>query len=651
MKFLFLFSVLILTSNVSCSHKTPSVVNSTYKSFGLDSVTKENLKKYASPELESSLKGQIALYMDIQPQGAGLLNPQNTNEFFFGWGISGNTQVWKMNGPKSFPQQLTGGKDSTSLMDITLDGKYLILQRDIDGQENPGIYLQSTQGGPLIKLFHKPKVKASYQFISDDAKYLFYSTNEEVSDSFFIYKMDLATKEVEKIWSEKGLWSVIDHEGDRILLSYQKGNTSNEVIDLNLKTKEHQNIIGQNKEEEYDVAFLKNGKDYLVLTSEFSNYKTLYTLKSGKFSPLTSALTFDVDKFKLNRKRTFLSLEINKDGYTHSDLHKVSADGALTPFSLPKFEQAEHVRLGFGRSDDFIIISASSYNSPRITYSFNSKSKVLQQWNLPSTPELQLSEFVPAKLEHYTTRDQVKIPMFVRRSKKCELETCPVVVLFHGGPEAQSLPGFSSLAQLFSENDFIFVEPNVRGSSGYGKEWLHSDNGPKRESVITDIEDCSLWIKKNWSKNHQIPKVGIFGWSYGGYSTLMGMTYFAGSYDVGVSNVGMSNLVTFLENTAPYRRKVRESEYGFLDKDLFSLKKLSPINYIDKVKGPLLIIQGANDPRVPVGEAIQMHEAMEKKGLASQLIIFANEGHGTSKKENRILEWGHTLGFFKKHLK
>src|SRR4029078_738613 len=121
--------------------------------------------------------------------------------------------------------------------------------------------------------------------------------------------------------------------------------------------------------------------------------------------------------------------------------------------------------------------------------------------------------------------------------------------------------------------------------------WLHSDDGPKRLGVITDIEDCDHYVRKAFAKGGEVPKVGICGGSYGGYSTLVGMTMFAGAYDAGVAVVGMSNLVTFLKNTAPYRRQWRISEYGDPDKDLDALVKLSPITYLSNVKAPLLIIQ------------------------------------------------------------
>jgi len=243
--------------------------------------------------------------------------------------------------------------------------------------------------------------------------------------------------------------------------------------------------------------------------------------------------------------------------------------------------------------------------------------------------------------------------MFVRRPPQCEgadAPVCPVLVHFHGGPEAQSRPGFSPLWQMFVDAGFIVVDPNVRGSDGYGRDWLDADNGFKRLDVITDIEDASKYIRSAWAKNGVVPKVGVFGGSYGGYSTLIAMTMFAGAYDAGASAVGMANLLTFLQNTAPYRRQLRITEYGDPEKDRIALLKLSPTTYIDRLKAPLLISQGASDPRVPVGEAVQMYEAAKAKGAKVELMIFADEGHGTAKRENQALEWGHILRFFQQHL-
>jgi dipeptidyl aminopeptidase/acylaminoacyl peptidase len=253
-------------------------------------------------------------------------------------------------------------------------------------------------------------------------------------------------------------------------------------------------------------------------------------------------------------------------------------------------------------------------------------------------------------LESYPARDGTPIPMFVRRPATCATKPCPVVVDFHGGPEGQSKPGWHPIAQAFVEAGFVYVSPNVRGSDGYGKTWLHADDGPKRLAVITDIEDCAAFIKKSWGDGGTAPKIGVMGWSYGGYSTLVAMTMFAGAYDAGAAGVSFSNIVTFLQNTAPYRRALRISEYGDPDKDREALLKLSPITYIDRVKAPLLLIQGANDPRTPVGEAVMMHDALEQKGITTKLVIFADEGHGPSKRENQALSYATMLKFFQEHL-
>jgi len=168
--------------------------------------------------------------------------------------------------------------------------------------------------------------------------------------------------------------------------------------------------------------------------------------------------------------------------------------------------------------------------------------------------------------------------------------------------------------------------------------------------VITDIEDAAKWARATFSSNGKDPKVGVFGGSYGGYSVLMAMTMFAGDYDAGVDIVGISDLRTFLRNTAPYRRILRISEYGDPDKDAEALEKLSPMTYIDRVKAPLLIVQGASDPRVPAGESIQLHDALEKKGVTCDLTIFPDEGHGAQKRENRVYTYAQAIAFFQKHL-
>jgi len=272
-------------------------------------------------------------------------------------------------------------------------------------------------------------------------------------------------------------------------------------------------------------------------------------------------------------------------------------------------------------------------------------------------PEVDVTTFARARLLDYPARDGTRIPMVVRFPRGCApdeaptADPCPVVVDFHGGPEGQATPRFSPFAQLFVDAGFILVEPNVRGSDGYGKAWLDADNGRRRLDVISDIDDVGRFIRANWGRNGKAPRIGATGGSYGGYATLVAMTLFAGTFDAGAARVFISNLDTFLRNTAPYRRALRATEYGDPDRDADALRRLSPVTYLDRLQGPLLLIQGVNDPRTPVGEAIQLQEALERQGARSTLILFADEGHGAARRSNRALEAGHLLRFFDRHLK
>jgi dipeptidyl aminopeptidase/acylaminoacyl peptidase len=324
---------------------------------------------------------------------------------------------------------------------------------------------------------------------------------------------------------------------------------------------------------------------------------------------------------------------------------------SLKPIALPKLQAADQTSVGGltrnGRYATFVVSGAQLPSTP-VVYDWQTRKSAV--WRVPETPEVDATKFAKHTLEYYPARDGTKIPMFVRRPDRCAADPCPVIVTFHGGPEGQARPGFSPIGQLYVDAGFILVEPNVRGSTGYGKSWLHADDGPKRLAIITDIEDASRYIRTAWAKNGVAPKVGVYGGSYGGYSTLMAMTYFAGAFDAGVALYSISNLYSFLMNTAPYRRILRISEYGDPVKDKEALQTLSPITHIAKVTSPLLLVQGVNDPRTPVGEAIVIHDQLEQRGIPTGLILFADEGHGASKRSNIVLQIGHTIAFFEKQL-
>lgn len=632
-----------------------------YSGHGADSISAETLKKYAPPSLDIVMTNKLKKMFDVTSPGMGMLSPDKKT-LYFTWRVTGISQVWKIDGPKSFPVQLTSGNDAVTISEVAPNGKFLIISKDLNGQENPGLFRLDLKTGFIDELYRKPKVQAGFSFITDDSSTIYFTANDKSPDSYSIYKMKLSDKSTESIYDGIGAWYVADQKnnGQNLLLVKYNGAKINEYYDFDAKTKVLKPIIGQNEKEEYDVAYSAKNDEFLVLSNKTSDFRRLYLLSKGELRPLTPETNYEISGFSIDNKMTRVIYSINRGGY--SEIGVLNAK-TLRPISIPKLPvvtgaHVDHIINGTTTRDGRVtLFGVVTSKAPRLSYSYDWATKKFTQWVLPSAPEVDLSQFVVSELMTYETRDNNKIPMFVRFPEKCKPaikteQSCPVIVHFHGGPEGQSQPGFSTMAQAFVSEGFIFVEPNVRGSEGYGKTWVNLDNGPLRENVITDIEDASIWIKKNWkNKEGSAPKVGVMGWSYGGYSTLMAMTRFAGAYEAGVALVGMSNLVSFLNNTAPYRRILRISEYGDPVKDKDALMRLSAVSYVDQAKAPLMIIQGANDPRVPVGEALQIHGTLTKKNIASQLIVFADEGHGSAKKENQILEIGHTIEFFKKRLR
>ena len=622
-----------------------------YKGHGADSVPAEVVAQYAPKPLPADLARHIQSMMDVRAPGMGQPSPDGT-KLYFGWSVTGTPQLWRLDGPNTFPVQLTGGEDRTTLAEVFPDGRTLAIQRDRKGEENPGLYLMPAAGGPLTEVQHLPGIQTLFQFVSEDGKWVYYASNDVKPDSYAVYRWNVAERRKEALVTEPGLWSVGDHRPDgTLLLKKSTGSLTSEYWEWSPATKALRPVLGVGESEEYEgTVYGAAPGELLVQTPKLGEFRKLCRWDGRTLAPVTGDLRWDVSGFGLDEAKTRVLYTVNEAGYTR--LHALDAR-TFRPVDLPKLpEGADHVYAGATTRDGrFTTIGVETAKAPRTSYVYDWKTGALTRWVVPSAPEIDTTAFAAATLETYPARDGTRIPAFVRRPRGCDPAPCPVIVEFHGGPEGQATPGFSTYAQMFVDAGFVYVEPNVRGSDGYGKTWLDADNGPKRLRVWTDIEDAATWARTAFAANGKEPKVGVMGGSYGGYSSLVAMTRFAGAYDAGVSIVGIGNLVTFLQNTAPYRRILRITEYGDPDKDRDALVELSAVTHIAKLRAPLQIQQGATDPRVPVGEAIQMYEAAKKTGVATELLIYADEGHGAGRRDNQVLMVGHALRFLETYLK
>jgi dipeptidyl aminopeptidase/acylaminoacyl peptidase len=645
-----------LSSGCSTLEKTfgrSSGTSKAYSGYGSGSVDEKTLKAFEAPTLAPPISAFVQNIVDLQSPGAGMISPGNKKELFFTWTVTGTSQVWKLANPMAFPVQMTSGSDRTTIADFTADGKYLIVSRDLGGEEYPGLYLLPAGGGPLTEIFRKPKVQVSYAWSSNDGDTIWFMANDLNPESYALHSYSISTKKIETLFKEPGLWSVADTFGDKIfLMKKSKTNFASEYWVYRVGETGFVPIIGQNEMVDYKVTFGAQPTEFFVLSNKQGEFRSLFYAKDGKLAKLTIDEKNDIDDFVTDHMRFRVYIHRNVGGRTQLEvMDGRTFDTLKLPTIFAKDAEFDQTQVAsVSRLGRYASVSVESAHIPRTSFVVDWASGKATQWTMAGTPEVVASQFQKSTLETFTARDGTKVPMFVTRPSKCAADPCPVIVSFHGGPEGQARPFFNRRAQVLAAAGFVFVEPNVRGSTGYGKSYLAADDGPKRLNVITDLEDVSLFIKKEWAKNGRAPKIGVLGGSYGGYATLMAMSRFAGAYDAGVSIVGMSNLETFLKNTAPYRAALRIAEYGDPVKDREALQQLSPITYIKNVKAPLLIIQGVNDPRVPAGEAIQMHNELKSRGVESSLILFPDEGHGATKRNNQVIELGHTLQFFQKNL-
>ena len=309
-----------------------------------------------------------------------------------------------------------------------------------------------------------------------------------------------------------------------------------------------------------------------------------------------------------------------------------------------------------GRS---LALTINTANSPSDSFVLSLGRKALdygelERWTYSEVGGLDTTAFRQPELIEFATFDEVdgiarKIPAWLY--KPAGPGPHPVVISIHGGPEGQARPAFSSTYQLWLEKLGVAVlVPNVRGSSGYGKTYVKLDNGFKREDSVKDIGALLDWIDTQPELDQD--RVAVFGGSYGGYMVLASAVHFSDRLKAAVDIVGISSFVTFLENTQDYRRDLRRVEYGDeRDPEMRAhLEKISPVNNVEQIKIPMFVVQGENDPRVPVTEAIQMVAALREQGETVWYMNALNEGHGYRKKENRDIYQQATVLFLQTHL-
>jgi dipeptidyl aminopeptidase/acylaminoacyl peptidase len=367
-------------------------------------------------------------------------------------------------------------------------------------------------------------------------------------------------------------------------------------------------------------------------------------LPSGRMSFVLDD-AHDVDDLALAPTGTVLALAVNVDGWTEVRLYDVSnplRPRALAPVQLPR---AVVSSMSFAPDGRTLVLGAGRSSLPDEIFRVEVASGRVERLTESDHAGVEEQALVEPVLERVTSFDGLEVPVFLYRPRDLpEGARAPVVVMVHGGPESQAQPRFNPVIQFLVGHGYMVAEPNVRGSTGYGKRYAHLDDVERREDSVRDLAEINRWLRARADVDPD--RIAVMGGSYGGYMTLAAITLYPEMWAAACDIVGIANFRTFLERTAPYRRHLREAEYGSLERDGEFLDRVSPLHRVDQIRTPLMVIHGANDPRVPVHEAEQIVQALRERNQRVEYLRFENEGHGIARRENKIRAYGDLVRFF-----
>jgi len=647
--------VLLLVASAGHAQDRPDQDNS-----GYDRITAGNLVMEGIPDIPSQLSERLrqyqntraAAFADWSPDGAGMLISTRFAE---------TAQLHRLEQPMGVRQQLTFYREpvSNGRYQPGTDQRRIALLRDQGGDENYQVYLLHEETGSLHRLSDGSLRKIAPVWSNDGSRISWSTTIEGAPDWGIVVATVNAAGELvpdsrrlafRGTGDSAGAWIPLQWAADnrRLLVQKYRSVVESELHLLDTVSGELTQINPSAKPIAYDEAMLSADDRAIYFTSnEHGQFLDLvrYELDSGKQTVLSSDINWDVEALAVADDGSKLAFAVNNGG--RSELHLRSTDNRVLP--SPQLPAGILSRLEFSPDSSRLALTFNAATSPGDVWSYAPATAELLRWTRSEVGGLDADSFVEPELVTYRSFDQLEIPAFIYRPASAGPH--PVVISIHGGPEGQARPYFSSTYQHWvNELGIAVVVPNVRGSAGYGTAYLQLDNGRKREDSVRDIGALLDWIASRPELDAQ--RVMVYGGSYGGYMVLASMVHFnerlAGAVDI----VGISNFVTFLENTQDYRRELRRAEYGDESDPAMRtfLQSISPLNQADKISKPLFIIQGANDPRVPASEAEQILARIKSNGAEPWFLMAMDEGHGFRKQSNRTFMNEAVVMFYRQHL-
>jgi dipeptidyl aminopeptidase/acylaminoacyl peptidase len=553
------------------------------------------------------------------------------------------------------PTQLTNStKESTfSVSYFPSDGRF-IYTYDRGGNENNHLYLRELDGTER-DLTPGDKVKANFIGWSHDRKSFFFSTNERDARFFDIYEMPIDSFKATLVYKDETGLDFGDISNDKKFIAFEKSGASTTDQDIylyNIATKELKNITSHtgdvaNSAQSFDV----NSKYLYYLTDAGSEFKYVgrFDLATGKTEVVEKA-QWDFYYTYFSRNGKYRVTAVNEDARTKIKVYDTATG---KPITLPQLPNADITGVNISPSEKLMAFYLNGDRSPSNLYVYDFATKKATKLTDSLNPEINPADLVDSQVIRYKSFDGIEIPSILYKPKNASAQhKAPALVLVHGGPGGQTRVGYSPLTQYLVNHGYVVLGVNNRGSSGYGKTFFVSDDGKHGREPLWDCVEAKKYLTSLGYVDEK--KIGIIGGSYGGYMVLAALAFKPEEFAVGVDLFGVSNWVRTLQSIPPYWESFRKSLYkeiGDPSTDLENLRAVSPLFHADKIVKPLIVLQGANDPRVIKPESDEIVENIKKRNGVVEYVLFDNEGHGFTKKANEIRAYKAVLDFLDRYLK
>jgi dipeptidyl aminopeptidase/acylaminoacyl peptidase len=623
----------------------------------------DNLVVQGIPAIPAELTEAVKKYTESIPVYISGWHPTR-REMLVGKRSGNTVQVHQISSPLEKPKQLTSFPDPVgggSYQRKT--GDYFVFAKATGGNEVSQLFRYDVNSGNVSRITTDDKKRnggGPWSNAGDRMVYTAVMTGAGSSSESFktelrvVNPADPQTDRLVVNLDGAG-WGPLDWSPDDKKLVVGQYVSANESYGwlLDLKTGEKTLLTPKEGDEKVvygSAQFSKDGKGLYLTTDKGSEFQRLVymDLATKKITPLTSHINWDVEGFRLSQDGKMIAFTTNEDG-----LYKLHLLDTVTKEErkLPNLPSGQIGGFSWHQTTNELGFNVASFQSIADVYSLDTKTMKLTHWAKTELNGYETKGLREPELVRWKSFDGKMISGFLNRPPAKFAGKRPVIINIHGGPEGQSTPGpLGRSAYYINELGVAIIYPNVRGSSGYGKTFIQLDNGFKREDSVKDIGALLDWIATQPDLDKD--RVMITGGSYGGYLTLAVATHYNDRICCSLDVVGISNFVTFLQNTETYRRDLRRVEYGDErdPKMLEFLTKISPLTNAGKISKPLFVVQGKNDPRVPYTEAEQIVAAARKNNSPVWYLMANDEGHGFGKKNNQDYLFYATVLFIKEHL-